>query len=253
VISSLAVEHDVHILVLAECNIASDVLIDTLGKCGLESFTFPYSPEGDSSDLKVFTRFKKSHVKWVFSDPNDHITIRRLTLPNTAGMLLVALHTQSKLEWPANQQAQIATRLGGYIRNAEEKKQVDRTIVVGDLNMNPFEDGVVSSEGFHATMSKGVAKGFRRKVHGVFRKLWKFFDERPNSAQGTFYYESSGLPISHYWYVLDQVMVRAPLIDNLVDVKILDTVLGTPLYDNDGIPDETVGSDHFPLAFALDL
>ena len=124
--------------------------------------------------------------------------------------------------------------------------------------MNPFEDGVVSSEGFHATMNKAVARGFRRKVDGVFRKhfynpMWRFFDEQPNLSQGTYYYENSGLPISHHWYVIDQVLVRPSLIDNLSDVQIVHTVQGAPLHDKDGIPDIAIGSDHFPIFFSLDF
>ena len=46
--------------------------------------------------------------------------------------------------------------VGGY-QNAETKAGHTRTILVGDLNVNPFEVAVVGAHGLHAVMAKQVA------------------------------------------------------------------------------------------------
>lgn len=52
------------------------------------------------------------------------------------------------------------------IQQIEKELNINNTIVIGDFNMNPFEDGIVSSDSFHGTMFKEEAIKVERTVLG---------------------------------------------------------------------------------------
>ena len=83
---------------------------------------------------------------------------RRLTLPKGLDILIVAVHLPSKLNYQDKDQALLCPRYAEFIREAEKEVGHCRTLIVGDFNMNPFEEGVVSSEGFHALMDRGLVR-----------------------------------------------------------------------------------------------
>jgi hypothetical protein len=62
--------------------------------------------------------------------------------------------------------------LANSIRSVEQKIGHTRTILVGDLNMNPFEEGVVSAAGLHAVMTRRIAEKQSRIVQ---EKEYPFF------------------------------------------------------------------------------
>lgn len=122
--------------------------------------------------------------------------------------------------------------------------------------MNPFESGVVSSEGLHAMMTKRIARAGSRKVSGenrpfFYNPMWRFFGERPDAPPGTYYYPASGKVIAFHWNIFDQVLLRPELMDCLKDVRILDRIGPMPLL-KDQIPVHDVGSDHLPVLFVLE-
>jgi len=80
------------------------------------------------------------------------------------------------------------------IARIEDEQKIANTLVMGDFNQNPFEEGMVSAMGFHATRHKEVANRKTRKVLGrnyrfFFNPTWKFlsYDHKP---PGTYYYST---------------------------------------------------------------
>jgi len=131
-----------------------------------------------------------------------------------------------------------------------------RTIVIGDLNMNPFEDGLVSSEGFHAVMSRKLAKEGSRTVHEQSRKffynpMWSRFGEHPHRPPGTYFYRGS--VISYFWNIYDQVLVRPELLNRFDDdgLSVLTKAGPNNLASATGAPDKKSASDHFPILLKL--
>ena len=90
--------------------------------------------------------------------------MRLLTLPVRQELLLVCAHLQSPLH------AKELTLYGEAEMFAEENRQAElrlghrRTVVVGDLNMNPFDNGLVSATALHGVMSKQIARRETRTV-----------------------------------------------------------------------------------------
>jgi endonuclease/exonuclease/phosphatase (EEP) superfamily protein YafD len=172
--------------------------------------------------------------------------------------LIVGVHLASKLHLSDNEQASLINRLGSRIAEAECRVGHSRTIVIGDFNMNPFEHGVVGSEGLHATMSKVVATRGTRTVLGEDRRffynpMWSFLGDMSGGPPGTFFFRASG-PIAYFWHMFDQVLLRPEMAEGLGrdDILIVTSAGARTLLNQRGRPDETI-SDHLPLFVKLTI
>jgi hypothetical protein len=130
---------------------------------------------------------------------------------------------------------------------------------VGDLNMNPFETGVVGANGLHAVMSRSLARRTARTVNGIsypffYNPMWSRMGDSSAGPCGTFYYERSE-QVVYFWNTFDQVLLRPELLDrfDIEHLVVPTTAGGTPLVTSDGRPDKKSASDHLPLVFELDL
>ncbi len=88
---------------------------------------------------------------------------------------------------------------------------------MGDFNINPFENGVVSARGFHAVMDRNIASKGSREVQGkdckyFYNPMWRLLGDDTNGSLGTYFYYKSGY-ISFFWNAFDQVLLRPSLLD----------------------------------------
>jgi hypothetical protein len=146
-------------------------------------------------------------------------------------------------------------------RISEEERAVGhrRTVIVGDLNMNPFEKGVAGANGLHAVMTRTVALAGERTVQErsypfFYNPMWGHFGDRLPGPPGSYYYQGSEL-VTYFWNIFDQVLVRPELLDRFrdEDVRILESAGAVPLISTRGRPDEKAASDHLPILFKLEL
>jgi len=177
--------HEVDILVLAECEMLDDELLPALNKDAERTFI---NPENPSDRLSFIIRPPDAPFKLV-SD-TKHCAIRAITTPSGKDILLVAIHFPSKLYQTTESQALLMTRIASQVREAEGRQGHTRTIVIGDLNMNPFEPGVCSSEGLHAVICKDVANKETRTVDGedrlfFYNPMWNFLGDETRGPPGT--------------------------------------------------------------------
>jgi len=70
----------------------------------------------------------------------------------------VAVHLSSKLYQKQDDHILYSTRLARQIGEAEQSLGHSRTLIIGDLNMNPFESGVVGAEALHGVADRRIAK-----------------------------------------------------------------------------------------------
>lgn len=242
---------------MAECALDAKATFAELRSVGLDGFSETFDPN-PAGDIKIFSRLPGLEIKPVYDDPNNHLMIRRMVFEGSPDILLVVMHFQSKLNWTDADQVHGVAEISRQISEEELKFFHKRTLLVGDLNMNPFENGVVGSAGLHAVMTKGVARQKSRQVNGkechfFYNPMWRFFGERSDGPPGTFFYQASGRPIAFFWNIFDQVMVRPDLIDALQEVRIVDHAGASSLLSDRGLPDADVGSDHLPISFVLDF
>lgn len=151
----------------------------------------------------------------------------------------------------------MASQVSEKIRKVELENGTSRTVLVGDLNMNPFEKGVASADGLHAVMTRDIARKGKRKVVRdsypfFYNLMWGRFGDTTEGPPGT-YYRRGSEPTEYFWNTYDQVLVRPDLLDSFDDksVKVLTEFGGTSFLRKSGIPDQSRVSDHLPLLFAL--
>lgn len=252
-IAAIAEAESVDILILAECPATPPELLRVLNR---KEPAFYFAP-GESEEIGVFTRFFGRYFSPVHE--SERLSIRRVTLPAIEEFLLVAVHFPSKTFWRGDSQALECTTLSNTIAEVERQVGHRRTVVVGDLNMNPFESGVVGAAGLHAVASRAVAARGTRVVQGrtypfFYNPMWGHFGDDRDRPSGTYYYERAE-QVNYFWNNFDQILVRPELIDafRTDQLKIVDRAGNTPLARRDGRPDRKGASDHFPLLFTLDL
>ena len=223
-----------------------------------------HSPSDSCERIEIYTRFSPE-----FSQPvldGTYFTIRNITIPDQIDILLAVVHFPSKLYWNEANQALQSVHLAGKVRAAEDQVRHSRTILVGDLNMNPFEHGVVSANGLHAVMSRVTAMKQSRVVQGerypfFYNPMWSLFGDGRGGPPGTYYYSKSTL-VTYFWNMFDQLLVRPELLSSFSNenLQILTSAGNskqgsstTSLLTKDGRPNSKTASDHLPLLFSLSL
>jgi len=149
------------VLVLLECDIDPADVVLSLNQLDGLTFHHAASPAGAASEtIRIFTRFLPKMLIPLRDSPR--FTIRHMLLPGSEGVIVAAVHFPSKLYWNDDSQALECTEFARTIVEVEREVGHDRTVLVGDLNMNPFESGMVGAVGLNATMVREQAsKGFR--------------------------------------------------------------------------------------------
>lgn len=245
-------EHDVDVIVLAESGAASDSTLAALNADFDNSF---FEPPSVTPKLQIFCRGEDLDLSEIYGDASGRVTIRRVKFDNR-DFLFAAVHLVSKANWDAADQSTEIQVLADQIRKEEERSRHSRTILCGDLNMNPFEEGVVKAAGLHAMMTKATVADRDRTVQGreypfFYNPMWGFFGDRTDGPPGTFYYRTPA-HLSYEWNILDQVLIRPDALPWFRDdIEIVTTIGDTKLSDRHGRPDKDVGSDHFPIVFRL--
>jgi hypothetical protein len=251
-LAALASHHDVDVLILCECEMEHGVLAGALNADILRAFE---PVEGQSTFARLYSRLP-------FLAPLEdsrRLASWRLVLPGSEEVLLIVVHLRSRLHCEAADKQNEGVRIGRRIRELEDKVGHHRTILVGDFNMNPFEEGMIGTEGLHSVMSNAVARKGSRKVQGqeylfFYNPMWGRFGDGSPGPCGT-YYHDKGKDSCYYWNMFDQVLLRPELLDRFdVNRLCVPVSAGTAsLVKDDGRPDRAGASDHLPIVFEFDL
>ncbi len=249
-IAKLAVYYDVDVLMLVE---AMDEPGDLLRSLNLERVRYEFVPGLASERFSVFVTFPRENIVAVAE--SDRWTIWNLRPMGTEEILLCVVHFPSKYAWSDDSQADECQALSEAIRARESHAGHERTVLVGDLNMNPFERGMVSARGIHGVMDRRIAQLGKRTVLKrdytfFYNPMWSLFGDGTLGPPGTYYYRRAEHKV-YFWNMFDQVLVRPALLNRfqMDDLAIIDH--NGLLLDNRGRPNRRVGSDHLPILFRL--
>ncbi len=251
-IISLCNEHEVDILILAEAKPdISDA--EVLLKLNSDRENVYIAPLNLSPRLSFFFRYPAESIGLVADEGG--IAIRRISPPIGLDILLVALHLPSKLHMTEDDQKFLAVRVSQLIQEAETKVGHTRTLVIGDLNMNPFEAGVVGADGLHAVMTQSIARKRSRTVLErdrpfFYNPMWGRMGDSSVGAPGTYYYRSSQ-QVSYFWNTFDQVLLRPVLLDffSQDNLRVISKIGDNNLMTKNGISSSY--SDHLPVIVTL--
>ena len=155
--------------------------------------------QSDCQALKIFTRFAGEYLEEV--NHNQRVSVRRMRLPAREEILFAAAHLPSKMYADDRDRELRCEQTGQMICDAEDATGHQRTLLAGDLNLNPFEKGVVMASGLHAVMTKATARKRDRTVGGkryryFYNPMWGHFGDRTPGPPGTHHY-SRGDDISY--------------------------------------------------------
>ena len=160
-ICRLALEKESDVIVLAESGSDRERLLQNLRENVGDSFQ---QPVATVDRVQLFARHHEMDLREIYGDVSGRVSIRLLKMAG-AEFLLAVVHLQSKMNLDGQDQLAEATTLADAIRREEKLRGHERTVVVGDFNMNPFDSGVVAANGFHAMMTRaGVSRSEERRV-----------------------------------------------------------------------------------------
>ncbi len=254
-LTRVAAARHLDVLMFAECTLDPVDVTRALNAAGVGTYHLPPSR---SERIRIFTRLHEGSFIDAFNNPvGGRLTIRRVQVGPPPGILLAVLHLQDRMSWSRDAQSMEAVNLAQDIARTEDEVGHRRTVLVGDLNMNPFEPGVVGAQALNAVMAKNLVRPVERIVAGrgyrcFYNPMWGCFGDRSDGPPGTFFLSGSD-PASHFWNVYDQVLLRPDLMHSLTDLEILDSDGSEPLVNRSRRPARSNCSDHLPLFFRLDM
>ena len=128
---------------------------------------------------------------------------------------------------------------------------------MGDLNMNPFEEGLVAAEAFHAVSSWEDAQRETRRLDGreypfFYNPMWGLLGDRSQGPPGTFY-RGDGDRMRYFWNLFDQALLRPALLKvcTLESCLILTGDGEEGFLTDRNRPDANRFSDHLPILVRL--
>ncbi len=188
-------------------------------------------------------------------------TIYQLSLSDGLPLILVAVHMPAKSRIGyigSDNRLPLFRWLCQDILEKESTSGTDRTVVIGDLNQNPFDREIVHMETLNAVMDPDVAAGVScrwddRTYKYFYNPMWAAYGRR-QAPMGTYYYREPDY-VRYYWHLFDQVLLRPDLIPILSDEDptIITELAGESLIRANGRPNASRFSDHLPIFLSLDI
>lgn len=177
---------------------------------------------------------------------------------NNDVMLVFAIHLPSLTNLERSDLDLFSVQIAREIMQFEDDNKIEKSIIVGDFNMNPFDIGMVSAFSFNAVMCPEISLKTDKTVlfddrRFYYNPMWHLLGNYNFIAKGTYYYAKS--PKSYYWYTYDQVLLRPSLVEyfNMTGLKILSSINHNNLLNDKGIPNTKRFSDHLPLMFEINM
>ena len=252
-VADLCYESRADITIIAEAGDEVDELVRAMST---ERRPARIVPAPDGQRLAVFCNCPEIQLEPLREC--KYYSIQAMSAPDWEETLLAAVHLPSKLYMSEASQGFQAVELARDIEAVEDMQGHRRTVVIGDFNMNPFEDGMVAAGAMHAVSSAGVAKDASRTVAGreypyFYNPSWKTLGEKAEGVCGT-YFSRRAENVCYFWNAFDQLLIRPDLLHYFeVDNFAVVTEIGSrSLITDAGIPDQAI-SDHLPIAFSMAL
>ena len=229
-ISEIANQHKIDIIILCEYNLDDSY---TTAQINQGESIYKISNCFGCTKIKIFTSLSLSKISII--SESDRWTIRKIQHNLFRPFLLVAAHLPSKNYFSDNDQTLEAINFRDSIDKAKMESGIDRVVIIGDLNMNPFEDGLLSTKALHATPDRNIALRVKRKVQGkeyeyFYNPMWNFLGDE----------------------IFDQLLISPNMIKYISNKKIqILTKAKTFSLLKNGQINKTKYSDHLPLIFNI--
>lgn len=169
--------------------------------------------------------------------------------------ILVCLHLPSKRYAERLKKDIAIIRIVEEIQRYEKLLKTDKTIIVGDINENPYEIGCLGAGRFHGVPGYQDAIRKYRTIMGqrfemFYNPMWNLLGDF-SFPPGTYYYIGNEVD-NPFWNIYDQVMIRPCIRNYFIDseLKIVCETKNRKLIDKNNHPSKTI-SDHLPIIFEI--
>lgn len=252
-ITALQRQEGADLIALAEC---SEGVVGSALRSLNPLGTSEWEPFPTRSRVKVLLRRANALAAEV--EHHEYYSVLELRRPNAIPLLLAVVHMVSRVHKEFDDIDEELGEFANSIRATELRLQNDNTVVLGDLNANPFAKGLVLPRSLHAVMPRRVAEqGSREVSHRTwpyfFNPMWRFFGDGTTAPPGTCYYAPEGSHRAFHWNMFDQVLIRPALLPYYTadSVQIVHALGTDALTKAHWVPNREVGSDHLPIRVRL--
>ncbi len=174
-------------------------------------------------------------------------------------VLVVSAHLDSASNLSLATRNRYAEELAADIRGKEAILGHRRTLLVGDLNFDPYDQALTGAYHLNAVPSKIVAKKGKRRVRReelpfFYNPMWAHLSDVTGGLPGTYYRATRDVDC-RYWNVLDHVLIRPELLPFWDDaaLNVVTNIDDVGLLNKNDIPDRKKFSDHVPIIFSVNL
>ena len=254
-ICELVRDNSIGVLMLAEFPESKQQELEKMLRSHVGSYRY-LKPIKSKVKVEVFTNLPSSCLR-IIEDGSRFSVVRYYSQNLNKNFNIFICHLISKVNNSEYNQSHGARELADAINRVEDHFNSDLSIVCGDLNMNPFEEGMVGSSCFNAVMDKTIAMNLRRTVNErefkmFYNPMWGLLGDNGRSiVSGTHFYNPHH-HVQYFWNMFDQVLIRPEVIPYFSD-KYLRILTGTKsrslLTVNHTM--RTIYSDHLPIKFAI--
>lgn len=247
-VCAIANDTEADVIVLIEnkqMTIAST--LKALQKHVSKDFYYPYASSDSNKKFHCFSRNNLFDLSEVHSELRLSVRQFRFGYNST---LLALVHGVDIRNYDPETRQSLAQGIADQVRFAQKDKNIEKVILLGDFNMNPFDKGMNLARGFNAMMTKACVKSGQRENVGemfdfYYNPMWNFFGDNISKPPGTIYDTSNQ---GHYgWSMLDQVIIHHSIIELFQSVEIMTSAGTESLMDKNRRPDVKKASDHFPI------
>ncbi len=248
-VCNLAASTKADVLVFNECAAPIEKTLQALRSNVNKGFFVPTSNSTDR--FHCFCR--DSVLDLVEVHKGIRTSVRKLRL-RARPILLALVHGVDFRNYDSSARQSFAQSLAEELRFVQSEQGHNRLILMGDLNMNPFDPGMNLPTGLNAMMTRACVTAGHRTYLGIqydfyYNPMWSLFGDGSKGPAGTVYDTSSQGPYG--WNMLDQVVINHSVLNEFQEVTIMTQAGSTCLIDARGRPDTKVASDHLPISVKL--
>lgn len=161
--------------------------------------------------------------------------------------VIAAVHLQDRMNHTTAKRIDTAKAVLNYVNEQKRKLHIDKIVIIGDFNANPFDEELIAIVSFNSVLFKSVMKKEEIKSEGVkYRYLYNpilQFIRDDDGKRGSYYYSSGDAPL--YWNCFDQVLMNKRAMTEFVTMEYITRTVSTDLQAQKG-PNKKY-SDHYPL------
>lgn len=240
IIAQCIIENDVDIAIFAEHQ-SSDFnrVCDLLGK--------KYRHIEGYGGCKKITMVCRHPLKVDIKQEQNRYTLYKIKTKDKE-YIMCGVHLQDRMSAAPALRIEEIGRIVYDIEKLENQSGCRNTIIIGDLNSNPYDDELLQMNAFHAVLYKDVIKQSEtrtvagRKYRRFYNPILNFISEE-TKLYGSFYYNQD--PATSVWHCYDQILVSKQLVDSICRFEYLKAIGKTSLMSSVR-PNKKI-SDHLPL------